>query len=498
MVGRFRIPLLLALLALLCAQGWNRWNLQAMEASPVAHASVRTGGSVMTADDASYLKPVERFLGTRPDLLHGPLANRPDLRSPGYGLFYLMPRLFLPAQSAISVLIWLQCLLYAVAVALLWDTLLHTSMKPWARWSIALAFAMLPTFQGFLFYTLTEGVTPALSLILLCCALRAEGGQRTWLLAGLLIWSLLMFTRPVLVWTGLALLPGLLRHGWVKATWIAALAALPLFGWWVVNSARAGKPISIHPVYLVDAPGLFRPMHSAFWELAKSWGARGSDFHSAMAPAFEASLVGDTAKSYADAFIHLAPHNMLAAAQERNIRSAFAQWQRFNCMELAPALRSPQGTLTSSTESEVRVIATLGNVTAHWRAEHPFHYHIRVPMQVLWEMVAHSNLNLWLFQHTLRGKPWVETLRWVSAALHAILLVAACVAFLFRVPLPVRLISGGAASYMLFLAYVQRGVEERYTLPVLFIGVACFAFLISLKGMQVNGHPVRGADRSIR
>ena len=47
-----------------------------------------------------------------------------------------------------------------------------------------LLFAVMPTFHGFLFHTITEGVTPALSLVVLCSALLAQRSGR-WLWVGL-------------------------------------------------------------------------------------------------------------------------------------------------------------------------------------------------------------------------------------------------------------------------------------------------------------------------
>lgn len=484
MVRHFRTHLLLALLALVCAEGWNRWNLRAMQASPVARQQVRDGWSVMAVDDASYLQGAERLLGTRPDLEQGPLADRPQLRPPGYGLLYLMPRLLLQPLPAVRALVWLQVVLYAAAVALLWETLVQARIPPAIRWPLALAFAALPTFHGFLHYTLTEGVTPSLALIVLCCALRAVHAPHPWLRMGLIAWGLLLLTRPVLGWAGLALLPALRVRGWRRAAASAALAAGPLLGWWAFNALRAGTPIGLHPVFRTDEPGINRPMHGAFWALAKSWGARGDAFHGVMEPAFRAALAGDTAARHVDGYIALAPPGLLAAPEEQAIRRAFAAWQRFNATELAPAVHGPRGTLAGPTDSEQRILDSLHGITAGWRAAHPFHHHVRVPLRVLRGMVAHSNLNLWLFQHHLRGQPWMEALRRASALLHIGLLLCVPLAALLRVPRPLRLMAAGACPYLFYLAYVQRGVEERYTLPVLFIGVACAAFVMGRRDAE--------------
>jgi len=236
---RFRTYGLIALLALLCAQGWNRVNIAAMQAHPFARHNVRDGRALLATDDASYLQGADKLLGARPDLEQGNVQG-PSLRAPGYGSLYLLLRLALDPMPAISALIWLQCLLFAVAVVLLWETLLRCGIARRIRWPLVLLLAVMPTFHGFLFHTLTEGITPALSLTLLCCALLdASSMRRRWLFAGTAVWCVLMFTRPALLWMGIALLPGLLRLGLARASLHVLLAAAPMLGWWAMNCVRA-------------------------------------------------------------------------------------------------------------------------------------------------------------------------------------------------------------------------------------------------------------------
>lgn len=481
---RFRTHGFIALLALLCAQGWNRANIAAMQAHPFARHNVRDGRALLATDDASYLQGADKLLGARPDLEQGRVQG-PSLRAPGYGSLYLLLRLGLDPLPAISALVRGQCLLYAFAVALLWETMLRYGIHARIRWPLILVLAVMPTFHGFLFHTLTEGVTPAFSLILVCCALLdAFSTRRRWLFTGTAVWCMLMFTRPALLWMGVALLPGLLRLGPSRASLHVLLAAAPMLGWWAMNCVRANDFVGLHPVYWEGAPGLSRPVHGVFWELAKSWGARGEDFHRAMERGYQAAIRCDTAPRHADAFIALAPEGLLSAELEAETREAFNHWQRFNCEELAPALTSERGTIASTTRSEQGILFALESITAEWRRTHRWHHHVIVPLHVLKQMVAHSNLNLWVFQHTWRGQPAMESLRWFSAILHAVLIAAAALAFLLRVPLPVRLLSFGCAAYLFYLAYVQRGVEERYTLPVLFIGVVCMAFVLAAEAQR--------------
>ena len=481
MLRRYRTHLFLALVAFACAQGWNRWNIQAMLHDPMTAQQVSAGGSVMAVDDASYLQAVDALLGDRPDLVNTALPARPDLRAPGYRLWYLLPRLFFPPTTSVRLLVLFQCMLYALAVALLWETLRMHDIAPLIRWTLCLLFVVMPTFHGFLFHTLTEGVTPALSLAVLCGSLIAYTTRSTkWLVFAAVIWALLVFTRPALVWVGAAVIPTawLLWRSFPRVAFMVVLVLAPTAIWWVRNSIMSGEPVGLHPVYRTDEPGINRPVHGAFWDLAKSWGARGDQFHGVIEPAFRAAMVCDTSSVYAAQFIQLAPSGSLTAQQEAELRDAFHRWQRFNCTELAPALIGADRTLKHTSPTEQEIERALERITSEWRGSHLLHHHAFVPLHVLRDLVAHSNLNLILFQRTLRGKPLMELLRWCSAILHISMMIAVLLAALLRVPSPLRWCAWGACAYIGYLAYVQRGVEERYTLPVLVIAVVCAAFVL--------------------
>lgn len=473
---RFSTHLTLGLLAFGCAWSWNSWNIRAMQRA--LPDQLRYGVSVMTTDDASYLSAVDRLVDPPQDVQE----PRIDLRAPGYRLWYLVPRVFLSIPAALRVLIVLQCLLFACSVALLWEVLLVFGIAPLVRWTCALLLAIVPTFHGFLFYTLTEAVTPALVLGTVCCALLAKRAKgHGWLWAAGALWALLMVTRPVLAWAGLPLLHVLWSHsgGWKgvrRVVLVGALAFVPTGLWWASNMRIAGGYVGIHPVYRADEPGINRPTHEAFWELAKSWGTPGDAFHSIMEPAFQAALAGDTARTFAQQYIATAPAGGITPAQEDAVRAEFIAWQRFTCLSLAPALAGAERTLAAQPE-EQRIIAHVNMLTREYRSAHAWHYHVEVPVHVLRQLVAHSNLNLYLFQHTLRGRALVEALRWCSAVLHAALLLGLFLAVWWCIDPTVRTAALGAAVYLLYLAYVQRGIEERYTLPALNLAVLCAAFM---------------------
>jgi hypothetical protein len=478
----YRPSLLFALLAAVVALTWNTWNLQVLRRTPGAAHLLRAGTTIATADDPSYLRPVEDLLSFSPETAG---TQGPQLRTPGYGLWYLIARLVLPPAAAFTALKLFQCLLFGASVGLVHHVLLRCGLPVKLVHGAAAAMAVLPMFTGFVFHTLTEGVTPALCIGVWAAAMRyAQQGQRGWLMAGTMLWSLLVLTRPVLVWAGLPLLFAAWTSGTAtlrtkRLLLVLTMGLLPTGLWWVRNAVAAGGPISLHPVYSVNTPGLFRPTHKAFWDLAKSWGARGDRFHSAMVPAYEQALLGRIDTSAAEAYLATAPAGHLSSAEQQRIRDLFLQWAVFTRDRLRPAIHSPVGTLMELQPEEERIIAGVEEVTKDYRSAHAFHVHMVVPLEVLRVMVAHSNLNLYLFQHTYRGHWWMEALRWCCAVLHLLLFASLPFLVLLRgIPPPARAAALGALLYLGYLAYVQRGVEERYTLPVLHLAMALFPFLV--------------------
>jgi len=253
----------------------------------------------------------------------------------------------------------------------------------------------------------------------------------------------------------------------------------PTAAWWLRNVVVTGGPIALHPVYSENTNGLFRPTHKAFWELAKSWGTKGDAFHGIMVPAFDAAMQGRIDSASAKAFVSSAPLGQLTTEQRERIFALFIAWEEFTREQLAPSVHTEAGTLIGHQPQELRIIAGLEDETSAYRNDHALHYHIVVPLQVLRTMVFHSNLNLYMFQHTYRGHWWMELLRWTSGGLHLMLFV--CLPLILFVPgmdPRCRMTALGAVSYLLYLAYVQRGVEERYTLPALHLALALFPFLL--------------------
>lgn len=445
-----------------------------------AGVALRGGATVITADDPAYLTPAERWLAGDGWRTYEPGTAAFVGRSPGYGLVYALLRFWLPPDAALSALFWLQIVLFSLAVALLPRWARRLGMP--ARWALfaALAVAVLPLFSGFLSYTLTEGLVP--SLVVIALALLAER-RPPWVWLGALLLGWVILIRPAMIIWLLALVWALLPNGRHKP-FIIYLAALVLamgpLCWWQWHSyQKTGRIVGLHPIYHWDSNDLYRPTHQAVWGFHKSWGHRGEGFHRAMDGLWTSALACLPARQAVDEVIAFIPQEVTGVVHPDSLRTAYAAYYRTLQLQ-APYFERGMAMPMAPDLQELEVVGQFERLRRSYQHARPFHAYLGVPVRVyVIDMAAHSNLSLYLFQKTLRGQWWMETLRWLSAGFHLGLFllfpVALCGGFRQKWGWPVAV---PVAGYLIYLAFIQRGVEERYTLPVLIpMWLVCAAWL---------------------
>ena len=156
-------PLLLFVIALLCVLIFNEWNLSTMRSDKIL---LRHDTTVITADDPSYIRPMERLYE------YGSLyTNETEkwtsiIRSPGYGLIYYGALCVVGKEHALTLLKWIQYILYALSVVALYFFANYVFND--SKWSLIPTFlyACWPAYYSFLAYTLTEALTPALFIFI--------------------------------------------------------------------------------------------------------------------------------------------------------------------------------------------------------------------------------------------------------------------------------------------------------------------------------------------
>ena len=106
---------------------------------------------------------------------------------------------------------------------------------------------------------------------------------------------------------------------------------------------------------------------------------------------------------------------------------------------------------------DIRFVKTIGD------------YYFIAPAKVFKRMALHSNLSLFIFQDTNRGNLFVEGLRYFCFAIHSLCFILLVLRLFILKQTDWRLVLLLLISlfYVFYLSFFQRGIEERYTLPLL-------------------------------
>ena len=471
MTHEVKRSILIGVTTLLSAMLFNFLNTRLLNADGI---ELRNGQMVITADDASYLTPADNFYekGTWRSNTAG--LNSYYLRSPGYGGIYLIFKCLFPQKTFFWLKIF-QLLLFAVSAALLYCLALKFTSNKIISTCIATIYGCSPFACGFLSYTLTEGVTPAFVIAFLFLITNfAQNGHLRWIVASAIAIAILFIIRPVLGLL-LPLLPlAILFSDYHKLKWriVAAIvtttfALLPMTVWQARNYNIARYFVGLHPIYSTDSPDLFRPAHQAAWNFARTWSPRGDEFHSAVGALWKSALNGDSTNAAIERAVAFVPPNILDVAGKEAIIGAFTDYQKL-LREQVPYFNSQQCVPQWFNEEENRVVACFDSLTLCVRHQCPLMVHFTGPLKVYGRMALHSNLSMYIFQKTFRGNVLMEFFRVLFFLFHGSLFVLIWVALAAsRRIWPKFAIYTIAAAYLVYLAWFQRGIEERYTLPML-------------------------------
>ncbi len=423
--------------------------------------SLRYGVSVITSDDASYLASVENFISVNGWKTNAEGDEGLVQRTPGYGLLYLFFRSWLEAPGAILALVFFQICLWALAVAQIPGLSLRFGVPEKASWILAYAIGVLPTFSGFLGYTLTEAITPSLVILVLSFVLNQH--SKIIPLAALMGFTILV--RPALLpwllpFIGILYLNGYNKYRISKAL---AMALLPISIWLGYTWSITEKWQGLHPVYHTNATNLYRPIHGEIWAFEKMWGREGADFHRQMLGYWESTEMSEMdRRREVEKNLKSFPQTVVSELGKEALMDAYLGY-----IQTLSELKD-DGQLEQKTQLELDVGETFRDFKRTYVLSNPFHSLVTVPVSVYGRLAFHSNLSLYIFQKPWRGIWIVELLRWISFALHSLVFLLFLIVpfFSFRNP-KIILIWIACASYLGYLCFVQRGVEERYTLPYL-------------------------------
>lgn len=491
-----KTAIILGVISILAAFFWNELNVSSFgkHSQKLSH-----GHTVITADDASYLAPAENWIkhGNFRNNLIGNYAYY--MRPPGYSLVYCIFRSVLKTKHALYSLKFFQVLLFGFSISALFLLLMETGTNK--RLSIFLSsfYGIGGIGIGFLYYTLTEAITPSLIILSLYSLFKAKNAvdqNRKAIFYSLcfILFGFIFITRPVL---GVFALPIVVFILWDNLTtinrrvlYVFSLLFVgfgPMLIWQVRGYNISGEVIGLHPIYsLENKETPYRPVHQAFWEFAKSWGETGEKFHSYTDEFWETNYWTPSDTNTINSILSKIPKSVVNEIGEEKLRDAFQNY-RLAIIEQKKHFIEYLEMPKNNFKSENLAIASFNDFTKRYRENHFVFYHFIAPISVGSKMIFHSNLSLQIFQKTWRGNPIMEMWRLVNFLFHSLVFIAFfLVLFLKKSSKEIVLIAITSLLYLLYLAYFQRGIEERYTLPILPLAILSFGSVIHTFLKKVN------------
>lgn len=464
--------LLIAFTGTLLAVFWQELNLFYFHTDfPGFH------GLITSADEASYLRPPLNLLGTGEwkDSSTGIASH--FMRPPGFGLYFLILKFFFGSKVWIAMKA-AQILFFFFSILLFARVLDFLKINERARRVFTAIYAFAPCYSGFMYFIVTESITPFFGLLSTYYWLKSASEERDLPLGYILSSGFLLLIRPqllmfILLFSGFYFLK---KH--YRAGLLSLLAFLPLLLWNVRSVSIAGKWMGMHPIYSETNNSLYRPGHEALTDLFRIWEYRGDVFHLTMK-----QLASDTSLQKRRAALQNIP-----VQYRSELETVFKDYQQLE--HYRQTHYKPEEKIRSFLPGEQAFVKNVNALRRRLVAENKTDFHLETPLRSLKKLIVSSHLGLMIFQDQFRGAWWMEILRW-----GCFLLLFSAYLAAFSYPLKffkdrqineLTVIAVGILISFVYLAYVQRMNEERYLTPLLPL---CLAVLAGFFRRTANNIP---------
>lgn len=473
---KFKAIWFICLLSFASALTFNLINLNQLPSK-----NKRQGKTVITSDDPSYLRPAENFIKTGEWKDNSLGTQSYFTRPPGYGILYYVCIKIAGFDSALTLLKTIQLILFTLSVYWLFYISQQLFKGNRIPYYIAIIYGILPFASNFLFYTLSEGIAPALLLYFIYLLFKADISnilrtKRVYFLVAAIVFAYLIILRPQVGLFGLLLpiflLKNYLKYGvkklLLKIVFFSLIAFSFTLMWQIRNYKLTGNYVGLHAIYYEDGNSMFRPTLEAYWNFVGGWAQEGQTAYNYMVPMWEAAINGDVAQHYIDDALNTFPEKVIDYFGEERLTNVFREYQATTLIQQQYyELKQPMPKELS--EAEHNLIKEFNHLTSEFKSKFWMDYYFISPAKVFKTMAFHSNLSLHIFQNSYRGNILMEILRYFCFGLHSIVFIMLIFSLFMLKQTDWRLgfINLICFAYIFYLCFFQRGIEERYTLPIL-------------------------------
>ncbi len=438
-----------------------------------------------TADDVSYLKPADNFLekGVWKDNSLG--YSSYYQRSPGYGILYLTFKMLFN-KKAIPALLIFQSVFFGVSVYLFGLIILLFTKQVKTTLFFQLLYGLLPSSYGFVFYTITEGITPFLMISFLFVLIKIYNNfnlkKYHYILA--FICLVMISVRPQLlpflfIYPFLIIYKKELNKSTIKNLILYfAISSFGLNIWLVRGYLISGHTIGLASIYDNTNNSQFRPPHKAFSNLYRIWEHQPEKLHGSLVPIWVNTITGQPKKEDILFATSNLPNYVTTIISTKKWNKLFSDYQA--TIEQQKIYYDKQIPMPPNLlKDEIKLISKIDSFNIILRNKLWYRNYFVTPINSYIKTTVHSNLNLYIFQNTYRGYWLSEVIRWISFIILSGSLLVSIWVWLFRVDVLIRFISITIFCYTFYLVFIQRMNETRYMHPIYPLTLFIMAYLFT-------------------
>lgn len=453
---------LLAFSATLLAVFWQELNLVYLNG-----LFPSKNGLLTSADEASYFGPVDHFLESGVWKNKGNSLSAYFIRTPGYGFVYLFCVLIAHTKAFFVLkIIQISCFFATIIYA---DKVLKLLVqRQIIRKTTLFLLAFLPCFSGFMYFTLTESITPFLLLQTVYFSLKIQQeSSKKYVLFFSFSNAVLVLFRPQLILVSLFFIVfQLLQKKW-KHAFLLSFSLLPLVLWNVRTLVISEQFLGIHPIYAYQNNSIFRPSHEKLTNLFRIWEHDGSRFHQTVA------LLSDSSQKLSvEKAVQLIPQKY-----RQEVKPILSDYRK---LLLFQQLNFPNDqAIYAPFSGEKDFEKQLDEKRRKLISAFPVDYYVKTPFNSMRQLLLTSHLNLALFQHFWRGDTLVEIVRWMCFSLLFFTWIVLPLGLFYMKNKSIFWLHIAVLSTLSYLCFVQRMNEERYLTPFLPLVLILAASLVS-------------------
>ncbi len=477
----------IAVFSTLNAFFFNEYNLSLFRKADASNntRSLVLNETVFSPDDEYYISPVENYLAGK-GWKRSPAVGNGDYfrRVPGYSLVYLVFAKLYGHQTAHHLIKYFQLILFGVSVYCFCFIVFSITKQKLLTIIFSLLFGLVPFFSGWVYYTMTEAITPTLMVFYVFYLLRAyhQNDEKKKLLnyvAASFFLGYIILTRPYTGIAGLMIAAIVINDYYLKresksfllllkkTAIISMLPLLMISTWTIRNYILTSEFVPLEKAFHPQSLDRMKPEFNGMVSFAKCWGEDGSYFNTYEQPLYYRAISGDTSFTYVEQVLNSWPKNIIDEFGYQRLynivkehqRVAFMQKKYYDKNIAMPDQYSPE---------QIKLQQQYNELINEYKQKHFFSYWIKTPLIYLKRMVVHSNSSNIAFFQKNRDNRIINLIRYKLALLHII--IYSCLffnLFFMKNDLNKTLFVYTPLLFVLFFTVIHREIEQRYMLPIL-------------------------------